>query len=144
MAYKAEQGRMARMAAFWTLAALGFYGCLSLRQELIYYFPSLGDPISGIRLPIVGVDLTPALLIIVLVCATIFWLLYRWLDRPKYADLLIETEHELKKVTWPSIEEAINGSVVVIICVLFLMAYLAGADWFLARLARVVLLGTRS
>jgi len=41
-------------------------------------------------------------------------------------------------VTWPTIEEAINGSIVVVICVLFLMAYLAGADWLLGRWARML------
>jgi hypothetical protein len=37
--------------------------------------------------------------------------------------------------------EAVNSSIVVIICVAFLMAYLAGADWFLGRLATQVLIG---
>jgi len=31
--------------------------------------------------------------------------------------------------------------VIVIICVIFLMAFLAGADWFLAQLTRYVLFG---
>ena len=126
MAYKKTQGRMVRMAAFWTLAILIFYGCTSLRRELATFFPdSLGARIADIRIPILGLDLTPALLIAGLVLGLSIWLLYRFLDRPDKADLLIETEAELKKVTWPAFDEAVQGSAVVICAVLFLMCYLA-------------------
>lgn len=142
MAYKKDQGRMARMAAYWSLAILLYYGCTSLHTELSALFPSLGEPIAGFRLPVLGMDLSPALIITVLVLGTGLWLLFRWQNTPKQADLLIETEAELKKVTWPTLDEAINGSVVVILCVAFLMAFLAGADWILGRFAKIVLLGT--
>ena len=142
MAYRKDQGRMVRMAAFWSLAILLFYGCTSLRRELTAFFPSMAQSIGGIRIPILGIDLSPAFLIAALVLGTGLWLLSRILERPKTADLLIDTEGELKKVTWPSLDETIQGSVVVIVCVLFLMGYLAGVDWFVGRLARVILLGS--
>jgi preprotein translocase SecE subunit len=142
MAYKKDQGRMARMAAYWSLAILLFYGCTSLHTELSALFPSLAEPIGGIRVPVISMDLSPALIVSSLVLGTGLWLLYRWQNTPKQADLLIETESELKKVTWPTLDEAINGSVVVILCVVFLMAFLAGADWILGRFAKIVLLGT--
>jgi len=142
MAYKKDQGRMARMAAFWSLAVLVFYGCTSLHTELSTRFDGLREPIGGIRIPVLGMDFTPALIVAGLVLGTSMWLLFRWQDKPKNADALIETEQELKKVTWPSLDEAINGSFVVMFCVLFLMAFLAGADWMLGRMARVILLGT--
>ena len=142
MAYKKTQGRMVRMAAFWSLAVLIFYGCTSLRRELSSFFPdSLGAPIAGIRIPVLGMDLSPALLVAGLVLGVSIWLLHRFLDRPERADLLIETEAELKKVTWPTFDEAMHGSAVVIFCVLFLMFYLAGADWFIGNIARLILLG---
>ncbi|MFT5050200.1 MAG: preprotein translocase SecE subunit [Chlamydiales bacterium] len=133
---------MARMAAFWVLAILIFYGCTSLRRELSAFFPdALGPAINGMRVPILGMDLSPALLIAGLTLAASVWLLHRLLDTPAKADLLIETEAELKKVTWPSMNDAVQGSVVVIITVLFLMAFLAGADWFIGNIARMILLG---
>ena len=130
---------MARMAAFWVLAILIFYGCVSLRRELAGFSDALAAPVGGVSL--LGFDLSPAALIAGLVLGTSLWLLYRWQNKPKNADLLIETESELRKVTWPSLDEAIQGSVTVIVCVLVLMAYLAGADWLLARWARLVLIG---
>lgn len=139
--YKKDQGRMARMAAFWSLAALIFYGCTSLRAELAGRFPqSLGKPLiaSFPELPVLGVQLSAAFLIVAALFTAAIWLLYRWVEKPKNADLLIETEAELRKVTWPTAKEVIGSSTVVILSVLFLMAFLAGADLLLARIARVI------
>ena len=143
MGYKPEQGRMARMAAFWTLAVLAFYGCASLNEVLAGRVRALAEPmIEGFpRVPVLGVHLTPAFLIAAVVFAATLFLLYRWLERPKSADLLIETEQELRKVTWPTMQEVITSSLVVIAFVLFLMGFLAVADWFLARVTRVILFG---
>jgi len=130
------------MAAFWLLAVLIFYGCTSLRRELSAFFPdSLGKAINDLRVPVLAMDLSPALIISALTLGAGIWLLHRILDQPAKADLLIETEAELKKVTWPSMNDAVHGSVVVIVTVLFLMAYLAGADWFIGNFARLILLG---
>lgn len=141
MAYKKDQGRMARMAAFWTLAILIFYGCSSLRGLLTSQFPaSLGQPMGG-RVPILGLELTPALMIAGLVLAAGLFLLYRWEEKPKNADLLIETEQELRKVAWPTLDEAINGSWTVVVTVLFLMGFLFLSDVLLGRVFRFVLAG---
>lgn len=133
---------MARMAAFWSLAILYFYGCISLNQELVDFFPSSGDIIGGVKVPVLGADLTAALLISLLVLAAGLYALRRWCETPKIADLLIDTESELRKVTWPTLSEAINSSVVVILCVVFLMAFLAGADWLLGTWAQFLFLGS--
>ncbi len=144
MAYKKNQGRMVRMTAFWVLAILIFYGCSSLRAELISMSPdTLGAAIQGKRLPILSLDLSPALIISALVLAVGLWLLYRWEQKPKNADLLIETEAELRKVHWPSLDEALSGSWAVLMTVVFLMAFLAGADYVLGEMAKVVLTGGR-
>jgi len=140
-AYKKDQGRMARMAAFWTLAVLIFYGCTSLRDALVALSPGGLGRTLGIHIPVLGMDVTPAILIAGLVLGLCLWLLYRWEEKPKNADLLIDTENELRKVSWPTIEEAINGSWTVVFTVLFLMAFLAGTDWLLGRIAHRLLAG---
>lgn len=141
--YKQDQGRLARMATFWTLVAMAFYGCSSLRAELPGYFPQLGQPLLADlpEIPILGVRLDAAFLIAFVLFVAGTWLIYRWLETPKNADLLIETEAELRKVTWPTMKEVVNSSIVVIVSVLFLMAFLAGADIVLARVAAVILGG---
>ena len=131
------------MAAFWTLAVLLFYGSTSLNDGLSGYWPALAKPIfAGLpKLPVLGVGLTPAFLVSLVSFAGGLFLLYRWLEQPKSAELLIETEHELRKITWPTMQEVVNSSLIVIFCVLFLMGFLAAADWFLARVTRVILFG---
>ena len=141
MTYKKDQGRLTRMAAFWSLAILIFYGCASMHEELKARFTALGNPILGMRIPILGMDVTPALLISAVVLAAALFFLNRWQQTPKVADLLIDTETEMRKVTWPTFSEALNSSVVVIVCVAFLMAFLAGADWVLGKWTTRLLTG---
>jgi preprotein translocase subunit SecE len=93
------------------------------------------------RIPILGVVVTPALLIAAIVFGGAVLLLYRWTESPKIADALIETESELRKVTWPTLNEAMGSSVVVIVTVLVLMSILAGADFVLGWWAEKVLTG---
>jgi preprotein translocase SecE subunit len=141
--YKKDQGRMARMAVFWSLTVLFFYGCTSLNGSLSGYFPALAGPLveSFPQVPVLGTRLTGAFVVSAVIFLAGMIVLYRWLERPKSADLLIETELELRKVTWPTGSEVVNSSVVVIVCVVFLMGYLAVADWFLARVTRVIMFG---
>jgi preprotein translocase subunit SecE len=143
MAYRKDQGRLARMAAFWTLALLIFYGCVSLRSELSGQFgPSLGARLwEGARIPVVGVDITPAFLIALVVFVAGMILLSRYMEKPKIADALIDTETELRKVTWPTVPDAVQSSVTVVACVLVLMVILAGADYLLGRIVTRLLLG---
>ena len=131
------------MAAFWSLAILLVYGCMSLHTQLGVSFGSaVTDSVLGDvkKIPLLGVVPNISLLVSLGVLLSGLWFLNRWLNKPNNADLLIETEHELRKVTWPTLDETINGSVLVIGCVLFLMAFMAGADYILAILSKKVLL----
>ena len=138
--YREDQGRLVRMGAFWGCVLLLLFGCTFLHGLLVQN-DSLQQPINGIRIPVVGVDLTPAFLIAlgVFVVGTIA--IARWQARPKVADLLIETESELRKVTWPTMTEVVNSSMVVVFTVLLLFGFLAAADWLLARVMKYLLLG---
>lgn len=149
MAYRKDQGRFARMAAFWTLAILLLYGSFKLKTELTAGFPeTIGKPfgadergLGGMRIPIIGMNVSPALLIGVATACLSLWLLHRWLEKPKRADLLIDTEHELRKVTWPSLNEAVDGSIVVVVVVLFLMGFMAAADYLLGMIFKRFVIG---
>lgn len=133
---------MARMATFWSLAILLAYGCVRMRTELTSWQPDgLGAPIGGITVPLVGLPLSPALLMAVGAFAVGMFFLNRTLEKPKNADLLIETEHELKKVTWPSLDETVDGSIVVMVVVLFLMGFMAGADYLLGEVFSRIIIG---
>ncbi|MEM7311146.1 MAG: preprotein translocase subunit SecE [Planctomycetota bacterium] len=140
-AYKPEQGRMARMATFWSLALLLLFGCQFLHQTLSTYVSSMKNPIADLTIPIVSIPLSPSFLLATAVFAGgMFWL-YNWQQTPKVADLLIETEQELRKVTWPTMQDVVNSSLVVIISVAILMAFLAGSDWALGGLVKRLIFG---
>jgi preprotein translocase SecE subunit len=142
--HKSDQGRLARLAVFWALAILLFYGCVSLYRTLSPAFGgSLATPFapSMKTIPVLGLPLNPAMLITAVVFGAAWYGLYRWQQTPKVANLLIETETELRKVTWPTVPEAVNSSIVVIVVVLFLMGFLAGADWLLGRWTTLILIG---
>ncbi|MFT5198141.1 MAG: preprotein translocase SecE subunit [Planctomycetota bacterium] len=143
MVYRKDQGRMVRMAAFWSLAILLFYGCVSLHTQLgVSFGESMTKPlVSGFeRIPLLGMVPNGSLVVSIIALGVGLTILNRWLSKPNNADLMIDTEHELQKVTWPTLEETISGSVLVIGCVLFLMAFLAAADYGLVVIARRVLL----
>lgn len=128
------------MAAFWSLVLLVLFGATTLHTELVGRFDSMSEPIAGIVIPIIAVQLNGAFLIALAVMVAGVLAIHFWQQKPKVADLLIDTESELKKVAWPTLEEITNSSIVVIVCVVFLMAYLAGADAVLGAIARRVLL----
>lgn len=142
MAYRKDQGRMARMATFWSLAILLAYGCIRMRTELSAWKPdSLGEGLGGVTVPATGLALSPALIIALAVFAIGMFFLYRAVEKPKNADLLIETESELRKVSWPTLDETVDGSIVVMVVVIFLMSFMAGADFVLGRVFKRILLG---
>ena len=137
--YREDQGRHARMAAFWTLVFFLGFGCRFLHDILIRW-DSLREPLGGIRVPVVSVNLSPAFLVSGLLFLGGLVLIQHWQKRPKMADLLIDTEAELRKVHWPSGEEVWNASIVVIVSVVLLGLLLAFADVLLFRLMRALIL----
>ena len=54
--------------------------------------------------------------------------IHRVLNKPKCADMLIETEAELRKVTWPSMSETWAGALAVAVTVVLLLAFLTLSD----------------
>jgi preprotein translocase SecE subunit len=141
--YKEDQGRLARMFAFWSLIFMLGFGCTFLYSQLFQHVVSLRHALGGARLPVLGWDLNGALLICLLVGAGGWFLVYRWQQREPVVDTLIDTEAELRKVTWPTFQEVVNSSLVVIAFVLILMGLLFVIDWFLqAFSARLLGIGS--
>jgi preprotein translocase SecE subunit len=138
--YREDQGRLARMAAFWCLVLFLLFGCHSLYRAL-QSFGTLATAIGGYSLPVVGVPLSGAFLSAAAVFLVGLIAVRRWERTPKMADLLIDTESELKKVAWPTLQQVTNSSLVVIISVVLLGGFMALIDILLARIIRVIVLG---
>ena len=103
--YKPNQGRIVRQLtalAIWVIVALGcwrMYGALRGAMEA-------------------GSYMIPAIPGVLLVAG--LWIGYRLVNWPRFADFLIAVEAEMNKVTWPSKEELIRASIVVMFTIFFL------------------------
>lgn len=129
--YKEEQGRYTRGTAFGLVLALAYYGAASFYAFLHWDWAS--KPIGGITIPVLELPLSVGFLIATGVFIAAALGIRYAVNHPKLADLLIDTEGELKRVTWPSWSETRNGSVVVIVTVVAMLILLAGADLVLSR-----------
>jgi preprotein translocase SecE subunit len=143
--YKPDQGTYARTTALLLLSGLVVFGCHTLYYWLLSF---RGDEASAgfmVRdltsgpVPVVGLPLTPALLISVVTGLALCWLVMHLLNRPKVADLLIECETEMRKCTWPSAKETFTASMVILVVMLFFTGAMAFFDFVLnGVMARVV------
>jgi preprotein translocase SecE subunit len=129
VSYRKDQGRYARMLAFWALVLLVAYGCFHNGALVSVHDRQMGgsnavliDPFP--LLDTLKVSTCIAIGVLLVACA----LIYAFLHRPKVADTLIDTEIEMQKVTWPSWGEAWQGTVAVIVMVLVLFVFLSVVD----------------
>ncbi len=119
------------MVSFWGLFLLAGYGLLGgFVHVLNGWLAGFGvDTTPWTRVPILGdfgIGAASSLGLQLLVG----FLIYRFLNRPKVADMLIETELELRKVVWPTWADTWAGTMAVVVTVTILLAYLAVADRF--------------
>ena len=133
--YKKGQGSIARLLSLAGCALLLLWGGYSFWIYLQGY-TTLARTL--LEVPTIGLEINFALIIAVVVFlgggAGIVWLL----NRPRLVDLLIETEAEMKKVSWPSRQEAWNSSIIVVVTVVIMMGLLFAYDFFLNKLFLVL------
>ena len=142
MAYKKDQGRYARMVSFWALTLLMAYGCLGgLRILLDQKLPAGFNQTLVDQFPLFG-SLKVSTLIALGVLGVSAVLIDRILNRPRAVDLLIDTESEMRKVTWPSMPETWAGTMAVMLTVVVLFGFLALADLAFSELVSL-LMGVR-
>jgi preprotein translocase subunit SecE len=102
--YKRTQGKRVRQTTAALITVWGWFGCWTL---------SNGPLLDFTREVRIGVPL--------LVAAAITWLAYRLVNMPQFADFLIAVEAEMKKISWPSLQECFRAATVVI-AMMFLLA----------------------
>src|ERR1043165_5564264 len=121
--YRSGAGVYARRTAFWSLALLAFCGGRKFffwaQQWEFSRRDLLGQPI-----PVLAFPMTPGFLMGAAACLLLCYAAWRLVNAPKIADLLVETEVEMKKVTWPSMSDSRKASVVVVVCVAVMVAFL--------------------
>jgi preprotein translocase SecE subunit len=135
--YKPGQGSFARLTTNVAVLVTLFLGSVEL-----YSWIQSPDDTSIIPggasvfedLPLLGVPLSYKLLLCLALFIGLFWLVRRWINKPAAVDALIETEMEMKKVSWPTMPEARTATWVVVLVTVLLTASLAFFDYALVTL----------
>jgi preprotein translocase subunit SecE len=129
---KKGQGRYVRWTAYLMGAALVAFGAIRLYATInVPYDPAKAGAVESFfhvgGVPLLG-DISVYKLIAVVVGLFGLLALHLFLNREKAVDLLIDTEQELRKVSWPSRREVQNATVVVVLVTMTLALLLAGFD----------------
>lgn len=109
--YKKKQGKVCRASTAAALFVLLMAGVYQLYTSVL----AGKGAFSVYALPI----------ILLLVVA---WISYRVVNYARFADFLIQVEAEMRKVSWPSKDELIRSSFVVIVVMLLMTLLLFGYD----------------
>ena len=124
--YKSGQGSLARLIAWVALLATLALGCVELYSWI--RSPQTDAPLVDAALfrdlPFFGTTFSWKFLLCALIFFAGLWLSRKIMRRRKTVDALIETEQELRKVSWPTRDESINATGVVILVSILLTAAL--------------------
>jgi preprotein translocase subunit SecE len=139
--YKEGHGVLVRRVAFVGLATLLVWGGIELYGWLmaIEWFRHPDRRWVNYRIPVVHQFIDPAFVISWLVIIGGCILIYRLLNKPRSADFLIETDTEVRKVTWPTWNDAWNSSLIVLLFVLVVTGFIFFSDWVINLIMKLIL-----
>jgi preprotein translocase SecE subunit len=127
--YKRTQGVRTRR---WTLIGfllIGWSGVYSISSH-----QAVGTGPWELAIPFVGTTITllpdVEYAVPLLLAAATFWLSWRAVNMPPFADFLIATEAEMNKVSWPTRKGLYQDTIVVLVTTAVLTLFLLVVDWF--------------
>lgn len=134
--YKRSQGRIARQATFIVLAVVVLLAGWSLLEYmkgkiLPFSYLLVSEPAEGAVADTTlydSVNNFGRYMIPLAVVLAGFWLAFRAMNIPQFADFLISVEAEMNKVSWPSRTEMYRSAIVVMITIFGLAFLLFGYD----------------
>ena len=134
--YKRSQGRIARQATFGVLAVVVLLAGWSLYNymmgKVLPFTESLlteGEaPAAGGNSLYATVNSFGRYMLPLAVVLGGFWLAFRAMNIPQFADFLISVEAEMNKVSWPSRTEMYRSAIVVMVTIFGLTFLLFGYD----------------
>jgi preprotein translocase SecE subunit len=121
--YKKGQGKTARVSAYVLVGILVAFGAWRFHAA----WNVVGQGVLAENVPLIGA-LTWYKIAAVAVLLIGLLLMHLVLNGPKLADLLIDTEQEMRKVSWPSWAEVKSATVVVVIVTFVMGGSLFGFD----------------
>lgn len=136
---KAGQGSLTRLITWTVLILAVALGC----RELYAWIQSPGDQplVPGEwfrRLPIVSAPLSWKMLLCIIIGVGLLAFVRWTMRRPSMNTTLVETELEMKKISWPTRQESFNAMWVVVFVTVVLTTTLAAFDGALHLLLRLI------
>lgn len=130
--YKRTQGVRMRRYTLLGLLLIGWSGVYTLvlhesigRGDWRFTIPYTGDPLKSLTL-LNNVEFA----VPILLTALTFWVAWRVVNMPAFADFLIATEAEMNKVSWSTRKRLVQDTIVVLITTLLLTLFLLVTDLF--------------
>jgi preprotein translocase subunit SecE len=123
--YKRTQGRVTRQVTFAVLALAVVAGLWGMSQTQMMFKGGPGWLRPAWLPPELVQYGVPGLLAL-----AGFWVAYRLVNVPAFADFLIAVEAEMNKVSWPTRTELYRSSIVVLVTIFALAIVLFGFDYF--------------
>jgi preprotein translocase SecE subunit len=137
--YKEGHGVLVRRIAFATLAALLVWGGCELYGWLEPGRWVRDNRWVMYRIPVIHQYIDPAFAISWLTVIAGCVLIYRALNRPQAADFLIETDTEVRKVSWPTWNDAWNSSLIVLLFVVVVTGLIVASDALINLTMKLIL-----
>jgi preprotein translocase SecE subunit len=131
--HKKGQGTLARATAYVLGAALVLFGA----YQFFATFNTRDARVFVEDLPLLG-DLNLWKVFAIAIGIAGLVLLHLALNRPRAVDAMVETEQEMRKVSWPTLPEVWNATLVVVLVTAVLAVTMYGFDLVLHRLFRLV------
>lgn len=137
--YKASQGSLTRLVTWMVLILGAALGCV----ELYAWIQSPGDasliPLAWFRkLPFFAVPFSWKFVFCVALFGALVAFVRWYMGRRATTETLVETELEMKKVSWPTRDESFNAMWVVVLVTVALTATLAAFDGALHVLLKFI------
>ena len=128
--YRPEEGHRARALIGIAITVLGLYGCHALWDWL----PKGLEDFWGKKLLDLGAEeftLNPAVALALALGIAVCLGAFKLVNYPRFVDFLIDTENELKKVSWASRRQVVSESIVVLATVIIVGLFVFGVDQLL-------------
>ncbi len=141
---KPGQGRWVRVSGY---LGVGFFACFAgvQTQTALLFAMATGSNMLApmwegtfIGLPVI---MRPILFPAVAACGLFMLVFHLFVNREKWTEFLIETQSELRKVSWPATKEWVGSSLVVVVVMVFVSLFVYFVDMGLSEILQKLRIG---
>jgi preprotein translocase SecE subunit len=141
---KPGQGRWVRLSGYAGVGFFAVFAAVQAHRALLFALPSESRLLSQIWAgAFIGqpITLRPIVFVAIAACGLLMLVYHFFMNREKWVEFLVETQSELRKVSWPPTKEWVGSSFVVVIVMVFVSFFVFFVDGGLSRLLQALRIG---